>query len=70
MLPSYGRSYSAMWKRMLNNEKQGYVQITNSRNAIRKICKGMYKVKVKWQSCSCGYLIKHHAMKTYGGVKV
>jgi hypothetical protein len=38
-----GSSYAAIWKRMLGSEKKRPAKITNSRNAIPKICKRMYK---------------------------
>jgi hypothetical protein len=43
ILPSNDFSYTAVWKRMLDNEKNRHGKITSSRNAVLKICKGMHK---------------------------
>lgn len=36
MLPSDGRSYDAVWKRMLYSKEKRHAKIVISRNAIRK----------------------------------
>jgi hypothetical protein len=43
ILLSNGCSYTAVWKRMLGNEKERHAKTTSSKNAILKIHKGMHK---------------------------
>jgi hypothetical protein len=43
LLSTDGRSYAATWKRMVDYEKNRHAKITDSRNAILKICKEMYE---------------------------
>jgi hypothetical protein len=43
LLQNYDLSCAAIWKRTLDKEKKS-AKITNSRNAIPKFCKGVYKI--------------------------
>jgi hypothetical protein len=43
MLRSSGRFYAAVWRLMMKNEKKRHAEITNSRNAVPKISKGIYR---------------------------
>jgi hypothetical protein len=43
ILPSNGCSFTAVWKRMLDNEKERHAKTTSSGNVFLKICKGTHK---------------------------